>query len=73
MTTEQNVARSRTRYPLERTFTYEEFDDCLEVVDAVYIALPNSMHGEYTVRARDAGVHVLCEKPMAVTVENVGR
>ena len=57
------------RYRLEHTFSYEEFDECLRVVDAVYIALPNSMHAEYTIRAARAGVHVLCEKPMAVTVE----
>ena len=56
------------RYRLERAFTYEAFDECLAAVDAVYIALPNSMHAEYTVRAARAGVHVLCEKPMAVTV-----
>jgi glucose-fructose oxidoreductase len=48
-------------------FTYDQFDECLEQVDAVYIALPNSMHAEYAVRAARAGVHVLCEKPMAVT------
>src|SRR5688572_9984918 len=57
------------RYKLDQTFTYEQFDDCLRVVDAVYIALPNSMHAEYTIRAAPAGVHVLCEKPMAVTVD----
>ena len=57
-----------TRYRLEHAFSYDQYDDCLKEVDAVYIALPNSMHAEYTVRAAKAGVHVLCEKPMAVTV-----
>jgi glucose-fructose oxidoreductase len=56
------------RYRLDHAFSYEQFEDCLNQVDAVYIALPNSMHAEYTVRAAKAGVHVLCEKPMAVTV-----
>jgi predicted dehydrogenase len=37
-------------------------------IDAVYISLPNHLHCEYTVRAAKAGIHVLCEKPMAVTV-----
>ena len=54
------------RYGVQ-AFSYEQIDDCLSQVDAVYIALPNSMHAEYTVRAANAGVHVLCEKPMAVT------
>jgi predicted dehydrogenase len=48
-------------------FTYAEYEKCLEAVDAVYLALPNSMHAEYTIRAARAGVHVLCEKPMATT------
>jgi predicted dehydrogenase len=57
------------KYRVSGTFSYEQFDACLREVDAVYIALPNSLHAEYAVRAARAGVHVLCEKPMAVTVE----
>jgi predicted dehydrogenase len=57
------------QYRIDHAYSYDEYEACLEHVDAVYIALPNSMHAEYTVRAAEAGVHVLCEKPMAVTVE----
>lgn len=61
------------RYRLEHAFSYDQYEDCLAEVDAVYIALPNSMHAEYTIHAARAGVHVLCEKPMAVTVRECER
>lgn len=56
------------KYKVKHKYLYEEFDQCLTSgeVDAVYIALPNHMHCEYTVRAAEAGCHVLCEKPMAM-------
>jgi predicted dehydrogenase len=59
-------------YGVQRTYTYAQYDECLHrgEIDAVYIALPNTMHCEFTERAAKAGVHVLCEKPMAMTEED---
>ncbi len=58
------------QYSIDHLYSYEDYGRALANVDAVYIALPNHLHREYAVRAAAAGVHVLCEKPMAVTAED---
>ena len=58
--------------PMSAIYSYENFDSIRDnkQIDAVYIALPNSMHAEYTILAAKAGKHVLCEKPMATSVDD---
>ena len=60
-----------SRYKVQKTFPYDRFEECLTGggIDAVYIALPNDKHREFTVKAAHYGVHVLCEKPMALNSE----
>jgi glucose-fructose oxidoreductase len=56
-------------YDVKNLFSYDDYEICLRSgeIDAVYIALPNNLHRDYCVRAAKAGIHVLCEKPLAVT------
>lgn len=58
--------------PASATYEYDDYDACLtrDDVEAVYIAVPNHLHREYAVRAAERGVHVLCEKPLAVTADD---
>jgi predicted dehydrogenase len=58
------------KYGLQHAYSYDDYDRALAAVDAVYLVVPNHLHREYAVRAANAGVHVLCEKPMAVTEED---
>jgi glucose-fructose oxidoreductase len=56
-------------------YQLDEFRQCLQRddVQAVYIALPNSMHCDYAVEAARAGAHVLVERPMAVMADECRR
>lgn len=58
-------------YGVAKVCSYDGYDDLLASgdIDAVYIAMPNHLHSDYAVHAARRGIHVLCEKPMAVTVE----
>jgi predicted dehydrogenase len=57
------------RYGVRHRIHYDDFDGFLRTgaVDAVYLCTPNDKHRDLCVRAAEAGVHVLCEKPLAVT------
>jgi predicted dehydrogenase len=57
--------------PKNAIYSYQNYDSIRDnpAIDAVYIALPNGMHAEYTIRAAKAGKHVLCEKPMANSIK----
>jgi predicted dehydrogenase len=69
------IIAAQYRVPEKNIYDYKTFDDLKSNpdVDIVYIVLPNALHAEYTVRAAQAGKHVLCEKPMATTVADAQR
>jgi predicted dehydrogenase len=52
------------------TYDYQNYDSLADnpQVQALYIALPNTMYAEYMIRGAQAGKHILCEKPMAMNV-----
>src|SRR6202041_1106524 len=56
--------------PESSIYSYEQMDAFRDnkMIDAVYVALPNSMHAEYTIRSAKAEKHVVCEKPMSTSV-----
>jgi glucose-fructose oxidoreductase len=65
------LAKLSKTYGVRHCFDYNDYEVCLRSgeIDAVYIALPNNLHQNYCIRAAEAGIHVLCEKPLAVTEE----
>ncbi len=56
--------------PARSIYSYRDFDRIRDNpdVDIVYVCLPNALHAEYSIRAAQAGKHVMCEKPMAISV-----
>jgi predicted dehydrogenase len=65
-----NIAGSEVGLDFSGVALYTDFEKMLaeQELDAVSITLPTYMHRDFTVKALDAGVHVLCEKPMAMRV-----
>jgi predicted dehydrogenase len=67
----KKAARLAHKFKTPAFYAYEEYAACLAnpEVDAVYVATPQGEHAPLTVQAARAGKHVLCEKPLAATVE----
>lgn len=61
------------RWDIPRAFGAYEAMLASDAIDAVYISLPNHLHCEWTLRALAHGKHVLCEKPFALTLDEVDR
>ncbi len=63
------------RYRVPLLSNYDQADSLFASgeIDAVYVALPNTLHAEWTIRAANAGLHILCEKPLASTIDECER
>jgi predicted dehydrogenase len=71
----KKAAALRVKFKAAISYTTKDYEDCLAnpKISAVYIATPPGEHEEFTVRAAEAGKHVLCEKPLAATVAQSAR
>ncbi len=69
------VWQEKYNIPDKNVYNYDNYDFIKDNpdIDIIYVVLPNSMHAEYTIRAFEARKHVICEKPMAITVEDCDR
>lgn len=64
------VWQEEYKIPDENAYNYENFDTIIDnpAIDIVYVVLPNAMHKDFCIRAAKAKKHVICEKPMAISV-----
>ncbi len=62
--------KEKYNIPEKNIYNYYNYDTIKDNpdIDIIYVVLPNSMHAAYTIRGFEAGKHVICEKPMAITV-----
>ena len=67
------VDRFAKRYSIEHSFTSASDLVNTPELDVVYVATPNNQHCEHTIMAAEHGLHVLCEKPMAVSLQEAKR
>ncbi|ACT91893.1 Gfo/Idh/MocA family protein [Dyadobacter fermentans] len=72
--TPEKVGKWKERYkiPDKNIYNYQNMDSIRDNpdIDIVYVVTPNALHAEHTIRAAKAGKHVICEKPMATSVED---
>ncbi|MGD0694044.1 MAG: Gfo/Idh/MocA family oxidoreductase [Terriglobia bacterium] len=72
---EKKAAKLAAKFGASDYYSYEDFPLCLShpLVESIFVATPNGTHAQFAERAAAAGKHVLCEKPMANTVEECQR
>ncbi len=75
--TPEKASTWKTKYniPDKNVYSYETFDQIANNpdIDIIYVVLPNALHAEYVIKAAQAGKHVICEKPLATSVEDCKR
>lgn len=67
----EKLAALGKHYDIADRYSYEQFPELLRsgTIDAIYLATPNWRHAEFAIPALEAGIHVLCEKPLDVSAE----